>query len=414
MRSVAIPPQSASPGPDLLQSRQLTLPDVDDPEGLKAAFQLFNALSSQLSDSYSLLEKQVASLNEELDQVQELRQQEIKEKHLITDRFQNLLNLLPGGVVVLDRHGIVNECNPAAIDLLGEPLLGQLWLRVIERCFAPRSDDGHEISLKDGRRINIATRSLDDEPGQIILLTDQTETRKLQQRLSRHQRLSEMGRMMSSLAHQLRTPLSAAMLYASHLSDTELTHAQVKKFSSRVLSRLHNLEQQINDMLIFVKGDVKLTEVVAATQLAEELMQAMDVALKAANARCELILDCKNAELLCNRQVMTGALLNLVNNALQACGTGASILCRVILQPDDRLCIAIEDHGPGMDEETLARIEEVFYTTKPQGTGLGLAVARAVARAHHGEFFIQSRPGQGTCSGMLLPVHGYTNSEETD
>ncbi|MFP3831013.1 PAS domain-containing protein, partial [Pseudomonas sp. SIMBA_021] len=79
----------------------------------------------------------------------------------LANRLQNLLDLLPGGVIVIDGHGLVREANPAACELLGEPLIGELWRQVIARSFAPRKDDGHEISLRDGRRLSIATRSLD-------------------------------------------------------------------------------------------------------------------------------------------------------------------------------------------------------------------------------------------------------------
>src|SRR5690606_13169564 len=124
------------------------------------------------------------------------------------------LDILPGGVVVLDGRGRVIEANPLALELLGEPLLGVFWREVIQRSFAPRADDGHEISLQDGRRLSLATRSLAGEPGQLILLTDLTETRRLQDELARHARLSALGRMVASLAHQIRTPLSTALLYA--------------------------------------------------------------------------------------------------------------------------------------------------------------------------------------------------------
>ncbi|MFX5472275.1 PAS domain-containing sensor histidine kinase, partial [Acinetobacter baumannii] len=92
-------------------------------------------------------------------------------------------------------------------------LVGMLWREVIARCFAPREDDGHEISLRDGRRLSIATRSLNGEPGQLILLNDLTDPRRPQEQLARHERLSALGRMVASLAHQIRTPLSAALLY---------------------------------------------------------------------------------------------------------------------------------------------------------------------------------------------------------
>ena len=96
-------------------------------------------------------------------------------------------------------------------------LLGKKWNQIVEAFFSPKDDDGHEVSMKSGRRVSISTRSLDQEVGQIILITDQTETRRLQDELSRGQRLSALGKTVSALAHQIRTPLSAATLYASHL-----------------------------------------------------------------------------------------------------------------------------------------------------------------------------------------------------
>jgi two-component system, sensor histidine kinase FlrB len=132
----------------------------DTRQDLKSAFELFNQMSQQLTDSYSLLENRVAELNQELNSVADQRLQELAEKEKIANRLENLLNFLPGGVVVLDSSGRISESNPAAVDLLGEPLQGQLWREVIARSFAPRKDDGHEVSLRDGRRISISTRNL--------------------------------------------------------------------------------------------------------------------------------------------------------------------------------------------------------------------------------------------------------------
>ncbi|MGV8837550.1 PAS domain-containing protein, partial [Cellvibrio sp.] len=148
-------------------------------QDLKSAFELFNQMSEQLADSYHLLENRVAELNEELSSLSDRRLQELAEKEKLANRLESLLNFLPGGVVVLDSSGRVSESNPAAIELLGEPLQGELWREVIARCFEPRQDDGHEVSLRDGRLISIQTRNLGAD-GQIILLTDQTETRRLQ------------------------------------------------------------------------------------------------------------------------------------------------------------------------------------------------------------------------------------------
>ncbi len=376
-------------------------PDVGD------ALQVFDRLSHQLRDAYHVLEDRVSLLNDKLEQVGAERLRELEEKERISRRLHDLLHLLPGGVVVLDNRGRVIQCNAAAVDFLGEPLEGELWRDVIERCFAPRSDDGHEVSLKDGRRVAIATRSLEAEPGQLLLLTDLTETRKLQERLSRNQRLAALGRMVASLAHQIRTPVSAALLYASHLARGEsLPQEQIQRFANKIVSRLNHLEEQVRDMLVFAKGDIKLSQVVSVEDLTSQLRVAMEAPLSAYGARCEWQVQCPEVQLLCNAPVMVGALMNLVNNALQASGDGATIRIRVASASQRGIHIDVEDRGPGISQEVLLQMEEDFFTTKPNGTGLGLAVARAVARAHHGEFFIQSELGQGTRAGFLLPRHG--------
>ena len=181
-------------------------------EGLEQAFSLFSQMSTQLTDSYSLLEARVTELKGELAVVSAQRMAELAEKERLANRLQHLLDLLPGGVIVIDDRGRVREANPAACELLGLPLEGELWRHVITRCFAPREDDGHEISLIDGRRLSISTRSLDAEPGQLVLLNDLTETRRLQDQLARHERLSSLGRMVASLAHQICTALWAGLM----------------------------------------------------------------------------------------------------------------------------------------------------------------------------------------------------------
>ena len=384
-------------------------------EDLHSAFELFNNVSSQLADTYRDMEQRVGSLNAELHQVAEQRLQELKEKERVTQRLEGLLNLLPAGVVVLDNKGRVRECNPAAIDFLGQPLLGQLWRDVIQRSFSPQRDDGHEISLQDGRRISMITRSLQGEPGQLILLTDLTETRKLQKRLDRHRRLSEMGRMMSSLAHQIRTPLSAAMLYAGHLCDSALTQEQYQRFSQKVVSRLTHLEQQVKDMLIFVKGDVKLTDTVSISDLFLHLEAAMEVCIKQSHSCYQMTNTATEVSIQCNRESMVGALMNLVNNAIESAGKEAQLTITATMIDNKQVDIRVEDKGPGIAEEVINDLQDPFFTTKAQGTGLGLAVVRAVAHAHHGQFFLTSDAGQGTCARLVLPVmleHGNRYQEE--
>ena len=374
--------------------------------GLEQAFALFNQMSTQLSASYTMLEERVSDLKGQLALVSAQRMQELAEKERLANRLQSLLDLLPGGVIVIDGQGVVREANPVARNLLGQPLVGMLWRQVIARNFAPREDDGHEISLKDGRRLSIATRSLHAEPGQLVLLTDLTETRRLQDQLSRHERLSALGRMVASLAHQIRTPLSAALLYASHLTEQVLPVEQQQRFAGRLKERLHELEHQVRDMLIFARGELPLPDRLAPKALFDALRSAAEPHVLDMQVRWQC--DSRAGELLCNRDTLVGTVLNLIENAIQAGGREARLKIH-LYQRGETLRLCISDNGPGIDSATLARLGEPFFTTKTTGTGLGLAVVKAVARAHQGDVQLRSRPGRGTCAILTLPLLGATH-----
>lgn len=385
--------------------------NMDD---VRTAFAAFRKMSQQLSDSYEVLEERVADLTEELNTVSHQRMNELAEKERIADRLENLLSVLPGGVVVIDARGRVSEANTAAKAMLGEPLEGELWRDVIQRNFCPREDDGHEISTKDGRRYSLSTRSL-AEDGQIILLTDQTETRRLQGELSRHERLSALGQMVSALAHQIRTPLSAAMLYAGHLCGGALSPSQQQRFSEKLLKRLNHMERHVQDMLTFVKGELPLHDLVTTGELQKALDEEMEMVLKTSHASCQWDNQLPDQLLRCHKDALTGALLNLVNNAVQARPEGIELTIKVTTHGDKHLSVSVCDNGPGMSSDVLKKAKEVFVTSKPQGTGLGLAVVESVARRHGGEFELQSEVGAGTCARVILPLAQFAPTQnQTD
>ncbi len=114
-----------------------------------------------------------------------------------------------------------------------------------------------------------------------------------------------------------------------------------------------------------------------------------------------------DTRIVCNSQTMIGALSNLVNNALQASDMGANIQLNTRRENND-IVISIEDSGCGIPENIMQRLqqEEAFVSTKSQGTGLGIAVVRAVVKAHQGEFELLSKEGCGTQASIKLPcVH---------
>lgn len=357
--------------------------------------------------SYRELEERVVALKTELSEAESQTLQQEKEKQALEHRHSALLEVLPAGVVVLDARGMVSEYNPAAIELLGEPLDGERWFDVIQRCFAPKHDDGHEVSLKDGRRVSIQTRSLKSGDGQLILLNDLTETRNLQSQVSRTERLSSLGKMVASLAHQIRTPLSTAMLYAGHLRRATIDDDMRIDCAEKLLARLTHLEHQIRDMLVFAKGETRLAEQVRMNEFFESLKLAATPILEKSDVRVRWDEDCKG-QILCNQETLIGACLNLINNSIEAHESqSAKQQLEIRIQSIDAegrfACLQISDNGPGIPKHIAKKVHEPFFTTKSQGTGLGLAVVQAVVKAHKGTFSIHSS-GKGAVATILIPL----------
>ncbi|WP_235314321.1 sensor histidine kinase [Paraglaciecola algarum] len=323
------------------------------------------------------------------------------------NRLEHLLQVMPAGVVVVDGKGVVKQSNELAKNLLGEPLEGQMWRTIIQRSFKPQADDGHEVSLFDGRKVKLSITPLVKEPGQLIVLTDLTETRQLQQRIGHLQKLSSLGKMVASLAHQIRTPLSAAILYAANLSNNTLNKVSREKFSDKLLSRLHDLESQVNDMLLFAKsGKEQVVSEISLQTLMHEVQQGSDAMIKKCDAKLNLVLPDPDVLILGNKIALAGALQNLIHNALEIKPHKASITLSASLAvgQSDWVNLTVTDNGPGISEEVQQQVFEPFYTTKSNGTGLGLAVVKGVAQSHQGHVKVANLADGGACFSICLPV----------
>ncbi|WP_189376815.1 sensor histidine kinase [Thalassotalea profundi] len=321
-----------------------------------------------------------------------------------SEQLAQVINVMPSGMVLLDGDGIVIKINKIASQLLDEPILGQPWFDVIRRSFKPRADDWHEVSLKDGRRVKLEITPLVDQPGQLILITDLTETRLLQDKLGQLQRLSSLGQMVSKLAHQIRTPLSAAMLYGANLKNKTLKTEDREAFQHKLMSRLEDLEQQVNDMLLFAKsGKQQVVEPISINQLVLESSNSVEALIKKANAKL-IIKPCPDdCQILGNKRALSGAIVNLIHNALQVIPDQAEIRIESRCH-NEHAFISVIDNGKGIESALANKIFEPFYTSRVNGTGLGLAVVKSVVNAHQGDVQLLSDAGEGAHFCMKLPL----------
>lgn len=387
--------------PDTAQTAQPDLKAQD----LQRAFDVFNQVSQELTQAYEALQGRAAQLTAELAVANgELRRQ-YQEKEALSERLRLLLNALPAGVVVLDSQAQVTEANPAAQTMLGQATVGETWTQVgSTRLQATPAPD--EWLLGD-RRVSIAESPLDSAGGKILLIHDVTAAHEMKAHVERNQRLAAMGEMAASLAHQLRTPLATALLYCSNLGKPELTTDARARFSDKATEQLKRLERLIQDVLLFARGEAIGREAIPLQALVQEAADAVEPLLRRHGVGFELQAEVPgNLVVMGGRKALSGALVNLLENALQACETmtGERMVRFLVTAAGGRARLAVVDTGPGIAPAQLERIFEPFFTTRGQGTGLGLAIALGVARAHGGTIEVRSSPGEGSEFVMELPA----------
>ncbi len=348
--------------------------------------QVINVLSLNSQQRYFSTQK----LNVMTDQIQ------------VAKRLRALIDSIPAFVVVLDQYGAVNEFNAAVPELLGADIKGKLWRDVVSKAFLTALDQG-ELQTADDRQFTLSTKPLGYEPGQIVLLTEVTQTRQLQKAAQQNLHLINMGKMIASLAHQIRTPLASTLLYLSQLSEGKLSEDKTNKFINKSLDRTKHIEKMINDMLIFSHGgQFKMSEFLLV-DLFNELNEQIQPLFKPTFAQLKIRQFDQTMSLNGNKNALVGALANLCMNALQQSTENLVVIFTINRAPNGFIQIAIQDNAGGMDDNTKQHLFDPFFTTKSDGTGLGLAVVKSVVESHQGQIAVDSKLEQGTVFVMSLP-----------
>lgn len=222
--------------------------------------------------------------------------------------------------------------------------------------------------------------------------------------LARRERLSVLGEVAARLAHQLRTPLAAALLYVGHLARPGLGETDRVRFADKTLGRLRYLERLIQDMLAFVKGQQGQRTRFPVQALVDEVWQAIEPQAGLLDIRLERHAHGPEVEMEADRQAVAGALLNLLENAVQACRPGQQV--RLELATGGAFVgFRVEDQGRGITVDERERLFEPFFTTRSEGSGLGLAIVKQTADAHGGWVEVDSAPERGSVFSLFLPLH---------
>ncbi|HWI62182.1 MAG TPA: ATP-binding protein [Symbiobacteriaceae bacterium] len=330
------------------------------------------------------------------------------------------LSNLQVGVVVLGPEGTVAFCNNAMHELGGlDPaaVRGRPWDDVAAELGLPaeRPGESHRyvrVTLpKAGMTVDVLDTTV---PGaRVILFEDAARSRQDREYFERAERLALAGELATAIAHEVRNPLTvvagSVQLIPQRLDDTEflLSFSQI---AGRELARVNRIIQGLLGFARFSEPQMQALDLNEVTAQAVEFIRHY---ASKHGVTVEHLPVPRRLTVYGDGEHLQQALLNLMMNGIQAMTDGGVLRVRTEHPGGSRFArIRVEDQGPGIAPDQLPKIWEVFYSSKPGGTGLGLPVVQRIVDEHRGQVEVESAPGKGTCFTVLLPLYVTPPGEE--
>ncbi|WP_207262331.1 ATP-binding protein [Desulfovibrio sp. Huiquan2017] len=327
---------------------------------------------------------------------------------------------LPIGMVVTGPDGEVTRINRDAAALLGilpEEALGGAAHDVLPPEVVALAEESSKTGVPVTRELRVRTPETefpanvgvapvttdgDVHLGNIFILSDLTEIHRLQVDAKQREKMAAIGNLAAGIAHEVRNPLSSIKGYATYFAGLFEEGSENRKAATVMIAETERLNRVISELLDFSRpSDFKFRQADVAVILdtVSRLLQ-QDAAGQGVAVTVDVPPDLPPAEMDPDRMIQ--ALLNLGINGIQAMESGGKLFLRA-RRSDDGLVMEVEDTGPGIPEAVLETIFDPYFTTKSQGTGLGLAVVRKIVEGHGGNIHVACAAGRGAAFAITLP-----------
>ena len=365
---------------------------------LSEAFSTFREASDRLVSTYQGLEEKIAELS-----------RVIREKDRALDSqgqfLDAVLKSLSTGVVVLTTGGRILWSNPRVTEWIGEQeseVLGVLaswgvW---------PVSDALTQTPvLWKGRSLIVNHSVVQDREGRpaghVLILTDRTRIREMEEEVSRDRRLKEMGEMVATIAHELRNPLGSLEIFASLAQKDVCPGTPLSDWVGYMRVQVGRLDRLIGNLLSYTRPpEIVLDRMVVGEFLSRaesDFRRILEMRTRAGDPPIRLeVRGDMEAVIEADEALLYQALYNLVTNSFQVLEgrPDAEVIVEGSVSQDGTVFLSVEDNGPGISEAAKDHVCAPFFSTRPKGTGLGLPIVHNIADAHKGSMAFDSRPGR--------------------
>jgi two-component system sensor histidine kinase HydH len=351
-----------------------------------------------------------------------------KERAAHSERLsEEVTRNMPAGLLVVNATGIISSANPAAEQALGIRALGfrrysealgeaSELTRLVTECLTEgkifrREQVQHATPSGERRHLGVTISPIrkgnEKINGAICLLSDLTELAALQQQMQLKENLAALGELSAGIAHEFKNALATISGYAQMIRAEELG-GEASDYADRILEQTRNITHVVTEFLKYARPLDIGNEPVPLKTVVERVISDVADAKPAVQVRSEGVFGNVPGD----EGLLRQALLNLVRNAAEACAdnaTGGQVLLKgEFVQAVDGSSqrIAILDNGPGIENAALSKLFRPFYTTKADGTGLGLAVVQKIIVQHGGQVEACNRPEGGAAFIVTLPLCG--------
>ncbi len=387
---------------------------------------LFQETTRKYREAYEQLEKQFESLTIKLEETNIDLQKRVEERDRVTNYLNNILDSMSGGVLVVDLDGEITHFNQEAEDLTGytqDQVLGHPYIDIIGLADGRALTALHTLDTGDHLKnkekalrcangqtipLGFSTSLLRDEQGTVLgaveVFNDMTEVKRLEAEVQRVNTLAALGEMAATVAHEIRNPLGGIAGYAGML-ERDLTAADPnRRLVRRIIEGVGRLNRIVSSLLTYTRPLRLNIHPVNLVHLVEEATAFFEIDLERQRNDIEVVRNYDGDELICrlDPEQLQQVILNLLQNATQAMPEGGALGIHVFAE-DEHMVFCISDTGVGMDGEVRNKLFTPFFTTKEDGTGLGLVTSKKIIEAHNGRIRVDSEPGKGTRFYVNLP-----------
>lgn len=333
--------------------------------------------------------------------------------------YDSLFNNNIDGILVLDLYANIIDANPAMekisgysvdelknLDLISHIVEGDIEKKLYhwnEALQGKPQEHGLSIINKAGKKLTLVVKIIpirngNQTVGAFEIIKDVTEAKRMEMMMHQSDKLSLVGELAAGVAHEIRNPLTTLKGFLDILEpEINSTYAQLMQ------SELERINIIVNEFLFLAKPKEVDFKPNSIKKIINNVILLLEPQSNLKNIQLASYINDNEIDINCDENQLKQVFINILKNAMESMPNGGNVHVKINTY-NDHISIQFKDEGCGIPEEHLERLGEPFYTTKADGTGLGLLITKKIIQNHNGQLIVKSEVDKGTLVEILLPT----------